>query len=191
MGAAFALSLQLGMPWQAPPRGGPTGNPLVSTYETKDGRHLALTCLQPGRYWAETCEVVGRPELVDDERFADAASITAHAAEGAELLAAAFKEHTADEWREKLADFSGQWAMVQDTLEAAVDPQAVANGYLADLETSGGVPFKLAVAPVQFDEEPAQPRRAPEFNEHGDAILESLGLDWDTIVELKVKGVVA
>ena len=32
---------------------------------------------------------------------------------------------------------------------------------------------------------------APEFNEHGDAILAELGLDWDTIVDLKVRGVVA
>ena len=33
--------------------------------------------------------------------------------------------------------------------------------------------------------------RAPEFNEHADAILGELGLDWDRIVELKVRGVVA
>jgi crotonobetainyl-CoA:carnitine CoA-transferase CaiB-like acyl-CoA transferase len=191
MGAAYALSLQLGMPWQSPPRGQPTGNPLVFTYETKDGRYVSLCCLQPGRYWAEACEVIGRPELVDDERFADAGLITANAAEGSVLLAESFKEHTADEWRERLADFSGQWAMVQDTLEAAVDPQAVANGYLADCETADGVPFQLVVGPVQYDEAPAQPRRAPEFNEHGDAILEGLGLDWDTIVDLKVRGVVA
>ncbi len=44
---------------------------------------------------------------------------------------------------------------------------------------------------VQFDEHPATPPRAPEFNEHGDAILSDLGLDWDTIVDLKVRGVVA
>jgi hypothetical protein len=44
---------------------------------------------------------------------------------------------------------------------------------------------------VQFDEEPPQPGRAPEFNEHGDDILQSIGLDWDTIVDLKVRGVVA
>jgi crotonobetainyl-CoA:carnitine CoA-transferase CaiB-like acyl-CoA transferase len=44
---------------------------------------------------------------------------------------------------------------------------------------------------VQFDETPAVPGRAPEFNEHGDAILTELGLDWDSIVDLKVRGVVA
>ena len=38
---------------------------------------------------------------------------------------------------------------------------------------------------MQYDGVPAKPSRAPEFNEHGDAILEELGLDWDAIVDLK------
>lgn len=80
---------------------------------------------------------------------------------------------------------------MQDTLEAAVDPQTIANGYVQDCHTAAGVPFKLVAAPVQYDEEPAAPGRAPEFNEHGDAILAELGLDWDTVVDLKVRGVVA
>jgi len=80
---------------------------------------------------------------------------------------------------------------VQDTLEASRDPQTVANGYVADCATAAGTPFKLAVAPVQYDEQPAAPSRAPEFNEHGDAILAELGLDWDAILDLKARGVVA
>jgi hypothetical protein len=44
---------------------------------------------------------------------------------------------------------------------------------------------------VQFDGEPAVPNRAPELHEHGDAILtDDLGLDWDTVVDLKVRGIV-
>ena len=50
--------------------------------------------------------------------------------------------------------------------------------------------FQLVAAPVQYDEQPAVPGRAPEFNEHGDDILRDLGLDWDTIVDLKVRGAV-
>jgi crotonobetainyl-CoA:carnitine CoA-transferase CaiB-like acyl-CoA transferase len=192
MGAALALSLQLDVPWGPPPRGGsPSGNPLVANYRTKDDRYVALCCLQPGKYWPEAVAVIGQPELAEDERFADAATILANGNEGYELLAAAFAERTLDEWRERLAGFSGQWAIVQNTLEAAADPQSVANGYVSDLETADGVPFRLATAPVQYDGQPAQALRAPEFNEHGDAILEGLGYDWDTIVDLKVRGVVA
>lgn len=88
-------------------------------------------------------------------------------------------------------EFSGQWAVVQDTLEAAADPQTIANGYIQECETAAGAQFKLAAAPVQYDEQPARPRRAPEFNEHGDDILVELGLDWDAIADLKVRGVTA
>jgi crotonobetainyl-CoA:carnitine CoA-transferase CaiB-like acyl-CoA transferase len=109
----------------------------------------------------------------------------------AEILTDAFASATLDEWRERLASFTGQWAVVQTTLEAAVDPQTVANGYLQECHTAAGKPFRLVAAPVQFDEEPAVSTRAPDFNEHGDAILADLGLDWDTIVDLKVRGVVA
>jgi crotonobetainyl-CoA:carnitine CoA-transferase CaiB-like acyl-CoA transferase len=191
MGAALALSLQLGVPWAPPPKDRPLGNPLVTTYRTKDDRFISLCCLQAFKYWAEACQVFGRPELADDERFADAASLGANAPVAAGLVAEAFAERTAAEWRERLSDFSGQWAMVQDTIEAAADPQSVANHYVQDYETSEGTPFQLVAPPVQFGGEPPTPRRAPDFNEHGDAILEELGIDWDTIVDLKVRGVVA
>src|SRR3954447_9006350 len=75
MGAAVALSLQHQVPWRPPPLGGNRGNPLVSNYRTKDDRFVALCCLQAAKYWPEACRVVGRPELADDERFADAAAI--------------------------------------------------------------------------------------------------------------------
>jgi crotonobetainyl-CoA:carnitine CoA-transferase CaiB-like acyl-CoA transferase len=137
------------------------------------------------------CELIGQPELGADERFGDPLSMMANAADAAELLKAEFSNRTAEEWREVLAGFSGQWAMVQDVLEVVDDPQVVANGYVAHMKSAAGVEYKLAAAPVQFGGEPAPIGRAPEFNEHGDAILADLGIDWDTIVDLKVRGVVA
>ena len=66
-----------------------------------------------------------------------------------------------------------------------------ANGYVQDAVTGDGIAFKLVAVPVQFNGEPAAPGRAPGFSEHGDEILtENLGMDWDDIVDLKVKGVV-
>jgi crotonobetainyl-CoA:carnitine CoA-transferase CaiB-like acyl-CoA transferase len=191
MGQAMALSLALGIPWTAPALDKLGTNPLSRNYDTKDGRVLAFTCLQAGKYWPRLCEAIGRPDLATDPRFVDHAALMANNVEAAEALAEVFASATLDEWRARLDGFDGQWAVVQHTLEAAVDPQTIANGYIQDCETAAGVPFQLVAAPVQFDQEPASTARAPEFNEHGDAILDELGLDWDTVVDLKVRGVVA
>jgi crotonobetainyl-CoA:carnitine CoA-transferase CaiB-like acyl-CoA transferase len=191
MGQAVALSLLADVPWTAPPAERLRANPLSANYLTKDGRFLSFTCLQAGKYWPHICEVIERPELANDPRFSDHASLMSHSIEAAEILADAFAQRTLDEWRERLADFIGQWTVVQDTLEAAADPQTVANGYVQECKTAAGVPFRLVAAPVQYDEEAPLPKRAPEFNEHGDTILTDLGLDWDTIIDLKVRGVIA
>jgi crotonobetainyl-CoA:carnitine CoA-transferase CaiB-like acyl-CoA transferase len=192
MGAGLALSLQLGIPWGGMGGGsGAPGNPLMGNFEMQDGKQIALCCLQPMKYWPAACELIGRPELATDERFATLEGMGANSAEGVEILKAAFAERSSDEWRPLLAQFPGQWTFVQNTLEAAEDPQSIANGYVSTCLTAEGEEFKLATAPIQFGGVPAQPGRSPEFNEQGDAILESLGLDWDTILDLKVKGVVA
>ena len=190
MGQAFALSLLTNTPWGGPPANAPRLNPLVRNYQTKDERSLSFCCLQASRYWAELCVAVGRPELGTDPRFADHAGLVEHSIEAQALMEAAFAEHTVAEWRERLADFTGQWCVVQDTLECAVDPQSIANGYMQDCETASGTAFQMVAAPVQFGGAPSPVRRAPEFNEHGDAILEEVGIDWDTIVDLKVRSVV-
>jgi len=191
MGQAIALSLVLDKPWAPPPNESISANPLSRTYTTSDGRVLSFTCLQGAKYWPDLCAVLERPDLATDERFADHPSLMANRDEAIDILAAIFAAAPLAEWRKRLEPFTGQWAVVQDTLEAAVDPQTVANGYIQDCQTASGTPFQLVAAPVQYDEEPAVPARAPEFNEHGDDILADLGIDWDTVVDLKVRGVVA
>jgi len=191
MGQAMALSLVLGVPWSPPPADRIGSNPLSRNYETKDGRVLAFTCLQPAKYWPPLCEAVGRPELVTDPRFADYQSLMGNSDAAVAILTEVFASANLAEWRERLEEFMGQWAVVQDTLEAAADPQSVANGYIQECHTSTGTPFKLVAAPVQFDEAPPAAGRAPEFNEHGDRILAGLGLDEEAIIDLKIRGVVA
>jgi crotonobetainyl-CoA:carnitine CoA-transferase CaiB-like acyl-CoA transferase len=191
MGQSIALSLLSNIPQQPMPLDRMHPNPTVGSYRTKDDRWLVLSSLQPSKYFPELVTLIGKPEWATDPRFADHESLMANRAEAVELLKGVFGQHTIAEIREMLNDFSGQWAVAQDTLEVAVDPQTIANGYLQDVQTASGSPFKLVAAPVQFDGTPAQAGRSPEFNEHGDAILAELGLDWDTIVDYKVRGIVA
>ena len=190
MGQTIGLSVLLEQGWAAPPRDMPKMNPLVDYYLTKDNRWIAMNSMQAGKYWPEFVTLAGRPELATDERFKDHASIMANTAEAGLFVKEIFASHDLAEWRTILEPFSGQWAVIQNTLEVASDAQTLANGYLQDLETEKGAPFQLVAAPMQFDNEPAPAQRAPEFNEHGDDILAELGLDFDAILDLKVQGVV-
>ena len=137
-------------------------NPLVRNYKTKDAREVSFCCLQGGRYWPELCQLVGRPEAATDPRFADHVSLLGNSGDAEAIMETAFAERTLAEWREALADFTGQWCVVQDTLEATrVDPQTAANGYVQECTTASGTEFKLVSAPIQFGGEPAKPERAP------------------------------
>jgi crotonobetainyl-CoA:carnitine CoA-transferase CaiB-like acyl-CoA transferase len=191
MGQALAVSLLMDIPWMPPSEEDMRRNPLVGSYLTSDGRYVSLCCLQAARYWPEMCRIIGRPELATDPRFTDMPTLLDNAVDATEILTEAISARPLADWKKLLADFSGQWTVAQNTLELAEDPQAVANGYIQECRTASGTPFRLAAAPVQFDETPPVPRRAPEFNEHGDAILHELGYDWDAIVDLKVRGIIA
>ena len=136
-------------------------NPLVQNYETKDERFLSFCCLQGAKYWPGITEVIGRPELATDRALRRRRRPHAERApRRSQILAAAFAERTAAEWRERLASFAGQWVLVQDTIEAAIDPQTVANGYVVDCATSDGTPFKLVAAPGPVRREAGDARRA-------------------------------
>jgi crotonobetainyl-CoA:carnitine CoA-transferase CaiB-like acyl-CoA transferase len=193
MAAGIAVSLQAGLPWNemAARAISQTTNPINGCYKTKDGKFLALGMLQGFHYWPEACERFGIPELIGDPRFDTAEKLMANAPEAAALVAQVIGSKTLEEWKVQLFGMHGQWSPVIDTLEVADDPQTIANGYLQEVHSKADIPFTLVTTPVQFNGAPAPTSRGPEFNEHGDEILtEKLGLDWDTIVDLKVKGVV-
>jgi crotonobetainyl-CoA:carnitine CoA-transferase CaiB-like acyl-CoA transferase len=194
MSPAVALSLQTQHAWRPPPSsaaaGGPS-NPLVGTYKTLDGRFLAFSCLQGFHYWPLACRAVGREDLITDERFTSHELLSANAGAAREILGGVFAAASLAEWRDRLANFEGQWSFAQDTLESVTDPQVVANGYIGETQTAQGVPFQLVTTPVQFDGVAAPPKRSPEFNEHCEEILSSIDCDAEGMIELKLEGVVA
>jgi crotonobetainyl-CoA:carnitine CoA-transferase CaiB-like acyl-CoA transferase len=189
---AVNLSMLVGgpPPASAQPRHGSERNPLSGTYKTRDDRWLMLTMLQPGKYWPEFCAVVGRPELANDPRFTDAESIMANAREAAEIVAQIIAECDFGHWRATLADMQGQWAAVQDPWEVSQDNSLRANGYIAPVIDADGKERELVTNPVQFDECPAQLRRAPQFAEHTDQVIRELGFSDEHLIELKIAGAI-
>jgi crotonobetainyl-CoA:carnitine CoA-transferase CaiB-like acyl-CoA transferase len=167
-----------------------TWNPLTGCYRTRDGRFVMLNMLDADRYWADFCEVVGRPELIADPRFVDMPARKENSRACVELLDEMFAARDYADWCEILTRAKGVWGPLQTPLEIHSDPQVAANGYLADVEMGNGSSLTLVTSPAQFDEERAAPTRAPELGEHTETVLLDLGFSWDEIATLKDRKVI-
>ncbi|MBW0106188.1 CaiB/BaiF CoA-transferase family protein [Pseudonocardia sp. KRD291] len=189
-GANLAASAAFGI--ERIPRYNPADAPnaLVNSYRTQDGRFVSLVMLESDRYWPELTTALGRPDLVTDPRFADHASRMRNNKEAIAEISALFGALSFAEAQEVLGRGRGAWAPVQTPLEVLDDPQVVANGYLNELKDANGTPFRLVPAPLQFNGETGDTRRAPVHGEHTDEVLGELGLDMDRILELKISGAV-
>ncbi|MGX7680035.1 CaiB/BaiF CoA transferase family protein [Jatrophihabitans sp. DSM 45814] len=176
-------------PTVSPKYGAPT-NPLAGAYKTSDGRWLMLTMLQPGVYWPEFCELMGRPDLASDDRFNTPDKIMANAQVAAPMVAEIIGALTYEQWVEKMTGAKGQWALVQNTYEVGMDPSLRANGFVAKVIDFDGIERELVTNPVQFDETPVDTKRAPQFAEHTDEILREIGKTDEELIELKIAGAV-
>lgn len=183
------LSALQGAKPRAPHGRGQIANPLIGAFRTSDNRHIQLVFLEADRYWVPFCDLIDRPDLRDDPRFADLRTRAEHAAECVAALDEVFAARSYDEWKQLLAGLDAPWAPVQAVEELLDDPQVLANGYVGEV-TSDGVAYRLPNVPLQFDEQPPVLRPAPAHGEHTEAILLELGHSWDEIVSLKDGGAI-
>ena len=102
-----------------------------------------------------------------------------------------FAERTRDEWAERLEAEGCMWGPVQSLDEVIADPQAEANGYFLDMTHPSEGDFTLVSPPLKFTRTPAQtPNVAPEFGQHTEEQLLSVGYTWDEISRLRDEGAI-
>jgi len=129
------------------------------------------------RLWRSVCEVVARPELFADPRFASTAERAANQAALRDLLEEVFATETAGHW---LAAFNGAGvpcAPINTYSQALDDPQVRHMGWVEDLTLPSGVETRTFVSPVIVDgARLGVTRPPPALGEHTDEVLAELGL---------------
>jgi len=159
--------------------------PWYDVYETKDGRYVTLSALEP-RFWQTFCEALGREDLVDAHMTQDEAE-REHVRDE---LAAEFADATRAEWEERLgAVEDAMFGLVNTPAEALEDPHLQERGVFA--ETAAGhrrVPFPARVA--GDGERPTGPGETPDLGEHTEAVLADAGLGESDIEALREENVI-
>ena len=172
-----------------PPRNRPN-NVLSYNYRTKDGRFLALCMLQADKYWAPLCHLIGRPDMADDPRYANATARRENNDACLAELTAIFASRTLAEWRGILAQQDGQWDVVQHIGELHKDVQVIANNYIQMVRCTAGIDIPVVSVPMQFDGVAMPIGASPDVGAHSDELLGAAGYSEDEIIDLKIKGVV-
>jgi crotonobetainyl-CoA:carnitine CoA-transferase CaiB-like acyl-CoA transferase len=169
------------------------GNPLWNHYRCADDKWLALSMLQPDRYWADFCDVIDRPELAVDPRFAELRARGQNAAACVAILDAVFAARPRADWLARLRAHRGDFifTVVNSIDDLVEDPQVHANGYVQDFEHPQFGKTRVVGLPVRLSETPGRVAApAPEFGQHSEEILlDVLGWDWDRISALRERKV--
>jgi crotonobetainyl-CoA:carnitine CoA-transferase CaiB-like acyl-CoA transferase len=165
-------------------------NPINAMYRTSDGRFIQLVMLEADKHWPDLCRRIGRLDLLDDPRFATMDLRTENTDACVDELERTFARHPLAYWTDALSEATGVWAVAQDPSELAVDPQAVANGYIRHIMDGNGQALLSVPNPVQIDGAPGDAGPAPEWGQHTDEVLLELGYTWDEVVALKLDGAI-
>lgn len=191
-GLSLAARLMMGFAIPRMPRKY-AANPLWNHYRCADDKWICLGMLQPDRYWADFCRVLGRPELAADERFCNLRVRAGNAGAAVEILDEIFATAPREEWMRRLhagGDFI--FTLVNSVDDLPADPQVRANDYIIDFAHPQFGPTQVVGLPVRLRETPGSVRLpAPEFGQHSEEILtQLLGYTWEQIAALKEQQVI-
>ncbi|MCH8064055.1 MAG: CoA transferase, partial [Chloroflexi bacterium] len=169
------------------------GQVMWNYYECKDGEWLAFSMSQGDRYWPAFCQVLDRPELLEDPRFNSMEARFENSGLLIGLLDEAFAEKTREEWVDILSRHKDLiWERAQRSQDLLKDPQVLKNNYVVEFDHPTIGKSMWPLTPVTYSETPVSNRKAaPALGENTEEILiEMLGYTWDDIVELKNEGVI-
>jgi crotonobetainyl-CoA:carnitine CoA-transferase CaiB-like acyl-CoA transferase len=174
---------------KVPARRNRLANPTWNSFQGSDGKWFALG-MSRQVYWPGVCKLMGRPEWIDDERFATLESRLRISDEVYEAMQAIFAERPAAEWVQRFSDADLLATPINDYQDLYEDPQVLSN-YIDHLQPPDGEPLPIVGLPIIFGKTPGKATgMAPEFGQHTEEVMLEAGYTWDEIAALKAEGAV-
>jgi formyl-CoA transferase len=142
-------------------------------------------------HWRRLLRVIGREDLIGDERYDTGPARGQRAADVDELIATWTRQHTKQEAMKIIGEAGVPAGAVFDTLELMIDPSLAERGIMQTIQhpTTGAV--KMPAWPVRFDGTPPRVKPSPLLGQHSAEVLGSwLGLGAAEVDALKQEGII-
>jgi len=172
-----------------PPRSGADHASIApyGPFRAADGEEVYLG-VQNAREWKNLCaEVLQRPELADDERFATNSARVRNRDALRDAIESAFAGLSAAHIIDRLESARIAYARMNSVEQYLAHPQLA--GRRRDIGSPAGLLVAL-VPPVRMSGVEPVMGDVPALGQHTDQVLGELGIDRDTIVRWRTEGVV-
>jgi crotonobetainyl-CoA:carnitine CoA-transferase CaiB-like acyl-CoA transferase len=120
----------------------------VQTVRTRDG-WIYVMCMKE-KFWEELARRIGRPEYLEDPRFATADARRRNRAALTEALDAAMSRRTTAEWLDLLRGHLPA-APIYDVAQALADPFVAAAGCVQNVPHPANANFRMLANPLKID----------------------------------------
>jgi len=155
----------------------------------RNNQYVNLAVATP-QDWEVFCrDVIERPELLEDQRFATVEARRQNRAVLEELLEKIFLKRDHNEWLERLNKARLPHGELRGIAQVLAHPQVAARQFIREVDSPvGRVP--VIGNPVRLSESPARYDRIPDLGEDTEAILREAGYDDAAIVDLRREQVI-
>jgi itaconate CoA-transferase len=158
-------------------------------YLAGDGQYVNLV-VASARDWETFCrQVIERPDLLEDARFATVPARRTHRAALErtieEIIATADHEH----WLARLRAAGLPHGELRGMAQVLAHPQVAARRMIREVESPVG-PVPIVASALHLSDSPARHARIPALGEDTAAVLAELGYDAAAVARLQAEGVV-
>ncbi len=177
------------------PRPTGTRHPIFTpfqAFETKDGYIVVAMVGGVRNQWPLFCAIIGRLDLMDDERYETGGSRTEHYNELEPILSEVMKTKTTAEWIEQLSEVGIPCGPINSIDQVASHPQVLAREMIVEVPHPRVGKVKLINTPVKLSRTPARVERAsPDLGQDTRQLLaELLGMSEGEIENLRESKVI-
>lgn len=164
---------------------------LYGAAEAADGWVCVALLLYSDRMWEACCELIGREDLLEEEKYQTDAGRMDDAAKLSAVFEEWLADQPADEAVETLVDVGIPAAKHRTIDETANLEHVEERGVFQTVSHPRLDELTLTDTPLSLSETPPQaPRHAPVLGEHNREVLRELGYEDDDIDHLAVEGVI-